>query len=389
MIRLYPKAAVLTAHHPYGGTEMMAQSLAFALSTNGYDAAIFNVNDESLQSLPALLKDPDLRLVMTTGTLPLGIGIGDRPVWDAVAPDVDFITYLIDAWPYDYVRVKPFRDYLRAWHDRSNLHLVHVEGNDARLIGDRVHHMPTGANPAPWRRGPKAHPERLMMWASTHTELAVSRFDMDFEETLAENNAWGFDAGRIRSIADALRATTITHGMSAIAEAMEMPAQALQRDEYMVALCAVDSSLKRYRRVKVVRALRDFPLDIYGRNWERYIEGNPNHRMCTANPDHNHAFSHVVQDYAGLINVDPNYGDGSNERAVSALAMGIPVANNFNLKTDPIPGCYPYHFTDESIRAAARRVLAHRGEINTPVVNTWEHQIGRLLRAIAASVVPA
>ena len=389
MIRMYPKAAVLTAHHPYGGTEMMAQSLVFALNANGYDAAIFNVNDESLQALPALLKDSDLRLVMTTGTLPLGISIGHTPIWDAVAPDVDFITYLIDAWPYDYVRVKPFRDYLSAWQGRPNLHLVHVEGNDARLIGDRVHHMPTGANPAPWRRGPKTHPERLMMWASTHTELAVSRFDMDFEETLSGNNPWGFDPTRIRQIADALRSTTLTHGMSAIAEAMDIPAPALQRDEYMVALCAVDSSLKRYRRVKVVQALRDFPLDIYGRNWERYIEGNPNHRMCTANPDHNHAFSHVVQDYAGLINVDPNYGDGSNERAVSALAMGVPVANNFNLKTDPIPGCYPYHFTDESIRAAARRVLAHRGEIISPVVNTWEHQVGKLLRAIAASAVPA
>jgi hypothetical protein len=389
MIRMYPKAAVLTAHHPYGGTEMMAQSLAYALNTNGYDAAIFNINDDSLQRLPALLQDPDVRLVMTTGTLPLAIRFGQTPVWDVLGPQVDFVTYVIDAWPYDYVRVRPFRDYLEAWRLRSNLHLAHVEGNDARIIGERVHHMPTGANPAPWRRKPKAHPDRLMMWASTHTELAVSRFDLDFEVTLTENNPWGFDPGRIRAIADGLCGTTITHGMTAISQAFEIPLQELQRDDWMVALCAVDSSLKRYRRVKVVRALEEFPLDIYGRNWERYIEGNPNHRSRSADPDHNHAFSYVVQDYAGLINVDPNYGDGSNERAVSALAMGIPVANNFNLKTDTISGCYPYHFTDESIRAAARRVLAHRGEISTPVANTWEHLVGRLLRAIAANAVAA
>ena len=47
MIRMYPKAAVLTAHHPFGGTEMMAQSLSYALNANGYDVQIININDAS------------------------------------------------------------------------------------------------------------------------------------------------------------------------------------------------------------------------------------------------------------------------------------------------------------------------------------------------------
>lgn len=383
MIRMYPKAAVLTAHHPYGGTEMMAQSLAYALNANGYDAAIFNINDESLQRLPALLQDGDLGLVMTTGTLPLGVRIGQTPIWEAIGPRVDFITYLIDAWPYDYVRVKPFRDYLAAHRRTPNLHLASLEGNDARLIGERVWHMPTGAYPAPWRRGAKAHPERLIMWASAHAELAVTPIHDDFESTLRDNNPWGFDDPAIRSIGERLRGTTITHGFTAIAEALGMAPEELGSDADLVAVSAIDSCLKRYRRVLVVRALRDFPLDIYGTNWERYIEGNPNHRMLTPNPNHNHAFSYLCQDYAGLINVDPNFGDGTNERVVSALSMGLPVANNFNLCTDALAGCYPYHFNQESIRAAARRVLAHSGPIPSPVANAWEHRVGVLLRAIA------
>lgn len=389
MIRMYPKAAVLTAHHPYGGTEMMAQSLAYALNANGFDAAIFNINDDSLHRLPALFQDPDLRLVITTGTLPLAIRFGQTPVWDVIGPEVDFVTYLIDAWPYDYVRVKPFREYLAEHRRRPNLHLASLEGNDARLIGERVHHMPTGAYPAPWRRGPKTHPDRLMMWASAHTELAVTRIHDDFESTLRDNNPWQFDESAIRAIGDRLRGTTITHGFTAIADALGMDAAELNVDAYLVAVSAIDSCLKRYRRVLVVRALRDFPLDIYGTNWGPYIEGNPNHRMLTPQPNHNHAFSYICQGYAGLVNVDPNFGDGTNERVVSALAMGVPVANNFNLRTDALPGCYPYHFTRESICAAARRVLAHDGPIPTPVANAWEHQVGGLLRQIAAPVLAA
>ena len=52
MIRLFPKAAVMTTHHPFGGTEMFAQCPCFALNANGYDAQIININDASLQRLP-------------------------------------------------------------------------------------------------------------------------------------------------------------------------------------------------------------------------------------------------------------------------------------------------------------------------------------------------
>eukprot|EP01038_Epipyxis_sp_PR26KG_P001115 gene1115-1562_t len=49
---MYPKAVVLTARHPFGGTEMMAQSLSYALNANGYDTTIVNIHDASLQGLP-------------------------------------------------------------------------------------------------------------------------------------------------------------------------------------------------------------------------------------------------------------------------------------------------------------------------------------------------
>ena len=50
MIKLYPKAVVLTNHHPFGGTEMMARSIASALVANGYDAQVLNINDHDTRA---------------------------------------------------------------------------------------------------------------------------------------------------------------------------------------------------------------------------------------------------------------------------------------------------------------------------------------------------
>jgi hypothetical protein len=383
MIRLYPKAVVLTNSHPFGGTDMMARSLAAALQANGYEAHVVNISDPDLKRHLAVLQDPDVELMITTGTLPLTLQIDHTPLWRLIPTHTDFITYIIDAWPYDHVRVPPCRDFLHDWTRMPNLHLASLERNDAQLIGARAHYFPTGAYSAPWRRGPKAHPDRLMIWASANKELAVSPLHDEFEKTIGDNNPWGLAAGRIARISEALRHTTIIHGLSAIAQAFDEPVQSLVQPQAMTALCAIDSCLKRYRRVKVARALRGMPVDFYGENWQQHVGDTASFRFCKPDPDHNHAFSHICQHYAGLVNFDPNFGHGTNERAVSALAMGVPIANNFNIRTDRATGCFPYHFSDESIRFAAERVLAFEGTITPQAEHTWEYLIRNLLADIS------
>jgi hypothetical protein len=356
MITLYPKAVVLTNSHPFGGTDMMALSLAAALQANGYEAHVVNINDADLRRHLPTLQDPQVELMITTGTLPLTLQIDQMPLWRVVAAKTDFVAYIIDAWPYDYVRVASCRDFLNDWTRMPNL-----------------------------RRGPKAFGDRLMIWASANKELAVTRFHDDFESTIVANNPWGLEPRRIATIAEALRHTTIVHGLSAVAYAFDEPVQSLVRPEAMTALCAIDSCLKRYRRVKVARALRGLPVDFYGQTWDQHVGGTESFRFCKPDPDHNHAFSHICQHYAGLVNFDPNFGHGTNERAVSALAMGIPIANNFNVRTDDAIGCFPYHFSDESIRFAAEKVLSHQGPVGIDARHTWEYLVRNLLSDIARS----
>jgi len=383
MIKLYPNAVVLTNSHPFGGTEMMARSLAGALLTNGYDPLVVNINDPDPQRYLPILQHRDVELMITTGTLPLMLQIDQTPLWRVVAPQTDYIAYVIDAWPYDYVRVAACRDFLNDWTRMPNLHVASLERNDAQLIGARAHYFPTGAYSAPRRRGPKEHPDRLMIWASANKELAVTALHDEFEKTLADNNPWGLDSGRIGTVSEALRHTTTIHGLTAVAQAFGEPVQSLARPEFMTALCAIDSCLKRYRRVKVARALRGLPVDFYGENWEQHVGDCESFRFRKPDPDHNHAFSHICQHYAGLVNFDPNFGHGTNERAVSALAMGIPIANNFNIRTDHALGCFPYHFSDESIRFAAERVLAFEGSVAPDAQHTWEYLVRQLLGEIA------
>jgi hypothetical protein len=389
MIQMYPKAVVLTNRHPFGGTEMMAQSLASALDANGYDSHIVSINDASFQGLSALLKDPQLALVMTTGTLPLQVAVGGVPIWRALAPGVQFITYIIDAWPYDAVRVEACRQFLDDWPRQPNLHLASLEANDARLIGPRAHYMPSGAYPAPRRSEPKLHPERLLIWASANKELAVTPVHDDFETTIAANNVWSLDSARIARAAEALRHTEVVHGLSAIAAALDEPIEEAMQAGALVTLCAIDSCLKRYRRVKVVKALQGLPVDIYGENWQQHVGNVASFRLLTPDPNHNHAFSYLCQHYAGFFNFDPNFGHGTNERAVSALALGTPIANNFNARTDASVGCIPYHFEDASIRHAAERLLEYDGAVPLAAENTWEYLIGKLLSEIAAEALAA
>lgn len=384
MIQMYPKAVVLTNRHQFGGTDMMAQSIASALDANGYDSHIVSIDDDSFRTLGALLADPHLSLVMTTGTLPLQINCDGLPIWRAVRADVQFVTYIIDAWPYDAVRVEACRQFLADWLRLPNLHLATPEANDARLIGPRAHYMPTGAYPAPRRRGPKLHAERLIVWASTNKELAVTPVHSAFEDTLRANNHWGLDAGRIARAAATLRETPIVHGLSAIAAALDQPLEDVVVPRALIALAALDSCLKRYRRVKVVQALTGLPVDIYGENWQQHVGDVPSFRILTPNPNHNHAFSHLCQHYAGLVNFDPNFGHGTNERAVTALALAVPIANNRNPRTDHEVGCIPYSFDDASIRAAAERLLDYRGEVPLNAEFAWEYLLGKLLGEIAA-----
>ncbi len=361
---LYPKAVVLTNAHPYGGTEMMARALAAALNLHGYEASIANVDTTSAEDCVARLIDPDLRLVMTTGTLPLMARINGKRLWDAL-PHATFLPYIIDAWPHDYLRVPALCEYMeaKARGDNPCLQMACLEANNADLIG--AHYLPSGPYPAPWRDVKRNG--RLMVWGSVGGELAQA------DLTLTE----------------ALRESPISWGIGAIAKATGESVAEIMRPERLSETAALDASLKRYRRVKVVQALKGLPVDIYGKGWEPYLSGAyqggyDTFRILTPEPDHNQAFGHICQAYAGVVNFDPNFGHGTNERAMTALAMGMPLLTNHNDRVSGLPGCSIYSFSDlpERIHDYAEQMLD--GKLEPKLDYGWDEGMGRLLAQMGA-----
>jgi hypothetical protein len=111
--------------------------------------------------------------------------------------------------------------------------------------------------------------------------------------------------------------------------------------------------------------LHEYPIDIYGKNWERYIDQKKtNLRILTPHPDINKTFSSLCQNYSGIVNMDPNWGYGTNERVVTALHYGIPVCTNRNYSFMDEPGVFQYSLISDSIKVAMNRMSENETKVN-------------------------
>jgi hypothetical protein len=105
-------------------------------------------------------------------------------------------------------------------------------------------------------------------------------------------------------------------------------------------------------------------------------------RVMQFEPDDNRSFSYICQEYAGLINIDPNWSDGTNERAVTALALGINVASNRNKMLENLDGFYQYDLSRGSIREACALALKSPCAYKYYGQFSWETVITRLMVSI-------
>jgi hypothetical protein len=96
-------------------------------------------------------------------------------------------------------------------------------------------------------------------------------------------------------------------------------------------------------------------------------------------PDDNSVFSYACQEYAGAVNIDPNWGNGTNERAITALALGVNVASNKNEMIKDIHGHYPYVLDRQSIRDACKLALDTKNVFSDLPQFSWSAVIKKLL----------
>jgi len=371
---------------------MMAASIAAALKLNGYDATVATMyTPEFGQQLAAALSESDLELVVSTGSSPLKVVLNQEGtfLWQFIPQHVLFVTIIVDALPYDF-KTSAFVSFMNDFRRRDNLIIVSYEKNIAEILsrfsGKKVYYMPTGATLAPILREQPEHPDRLMFWGSVEAELAKTDHTSDLLAVIRNNNRWNLNEQQIRKVTDIIIGADEPYALNAVARALDMPVDVMLRNQWIDELCVIDSAIKRYRRALLIESLQDFPLDIYGKNWEKYVGPSSAIRLRQPEPDHNLTFGHICQHYAGVVNIDPNWGEGTNERAITALTMGVRVATNKNKRIENVVGCYPYSLTRESIRSACSQALTGVKPVPPLADATWEYLIGKFLMEVSADI---
>ena len=128
----------------------------------------------------------------------------------------------------------------------------------------------------------------------------------------------------------------------------------------------LDHYMRSHKSVAVVTALREFPIRIYGRGWDRIAQGAPASHMFE--PGRNMADSQdLYYSRFGLIDVSPS--KGLHDRTRRAMANGSGFLSGANLEDsfadigrfDPLFFSFRTHDLPDKCAAVLRDPEAHRG----------------------------
>ena len=198
-------------------------------------------------------------------------------------------------------------------------------------LGVNWMHLPFAAFPRVTPTGERGPAQsRLCVIGTVGTELGGSPLGETLRALLDRTlQAWTGPAQR-GILADALSADD-AHAMPALTLARELgwaPEEVLVADR-LPALIALDSWVKRDRRLRAVRSLTGVPVDFFGSGWQQQLGEVPGFRHV--GEVHHDDIALLMANYAAVVNFDPNWAHGVHDRVYTAVAMGVPVVTNHNL----------------------------------------------------------
>jgi hypothetical protein len=376
------KAMILSWRHPFDAMEMMARGLANGLSAVGYLPSIVDITSkESLRSFGSL-RDPDLSLIICLGSPPLNLGVNGRPLWQEIGSQTTFVVIVCDTLPYDF-RYRNFTKYLGDCVSNEQLNLISYEKNNCTVLSDCIQkEVRFYQNPASELRLSKVarveglvgdEHTRLLFWGSADAELSKLEKESSVESTLHLVNSWGLSARRIFDLSEFLTSSECDFYVpGAISGALGSKLSDLLKEGYAEQISSVDSAVKRFRRRFLVEALEGFPVDIFGKNWEQHLPGDTTIRIKTPYPDQNVILAKYMPFYRGVVNIDPNWSYGTNERAALAVATGVPLVTNHNSVILENPAVFPYRLARGSIMNAVSDLYSGPRRFQHDTTHTWE-----------------
>jgi hypothetical protein len=379
---------IITIRHPDRVTENFADQLVAGLAAHGHPAFVA-VHGPELGAQLAAVPLAELGGVIAIGPLPLGIRIGDQPLYQLLRCPFHF--YILDTLLYDLLRFPFAAQFIAdAWNDPR---LVPVFAEkctlDAWRAGPRPlappHslYVPFAAFPEP--PGPRpAVPvqRRLLVVGSIGTELAAGTVQRELAGTLAESNAMALSGNELARVAERLLAPGARSNVVLdLFDVLQLAPRAALEPAVQAFACAADSFMKRHRRLAAAQSLRGLPVDFAGSGWQQAFGDEPSFRFL-GNLPHS-GLTRLMTFYAGLVNFDPNWEWGMHDRVYSALSVGTPVLTNANRAPAdeglPAPLVATYVPNAPALAAPAQALLDAPPAREPVRAIGWSDRVGRLL----------
>lgn len=326
-----PTVLLLASDHPLNAIEHVARHMAQGLTALGQPARVLSLPRDlaALQALPP----HQVAGAIALGPLPLAHAVRGRPLWHHLPCPVSI--YMLDAFIYDLARVPAMAAFVTDAMQDTRLGLLSPETGYrnwlAPHLGLRWQHLPFGAFPALNLAEPAAQPQaRLAVVGTIGSELGGGQQFERLDALLAAS--FPAHAPRGASWRDVAAHLCAPHAdampVRALAQALELPPTAMLTQPLLRGAIAVDSWVKRLRRLLAVQSLAGVPVDFFGTGWREVLGEVPGFRhVGTIRHDH---IARLAPHYRALLNFDPNWAGGLHDRVFTALAAGSGVVTNDN-----------------------------------------------------------
>lgn len=325
-----PVFLILSFEHPTNAVDSVAEAMAHGLRDLGVPTEVCTLP----RDLPRLAARPAEQVagILSMGSLPLSARLAGRPLWEHFPVPVS--VYLLDALIYDLARVPAMGDFLVAALQDPRLSLVSPEDGYRQWLGDalpvRWSQMAFGAFARVQPFAAPVNPQpRLCVVGTVGSELGGSPVGESLDALLERLLGGHVAPALLRRAAEALQAADADPMPAAtLCRALGWaPRQALTTD-YLKVVVAVDSWVKRDRRIAAVRSLAGVPCDFFGHGWQALLGDVPGFRHV--GQIRHEDIARLVPHYLGLVNFDPNWAHGLHDRIYTVTAMGGRVLTNTN-----------------------------------------------------------
>jgi hypothetical protein len=309
---------------PYG------RALGDGLERLGYRVTYVDVSDVDrlAGAITPEVKESDLAI--SVGAMPLRIQLDGTSIWEVVGKK--FVFYLLDPIFYDVVRVQGCLEFIQASTSSDRLIVASPDKATAGLVnsyspGSAVFSPFAGFyDPLP-RRPEQQRIERVAVIGTIGEELVGVPEEAGVEGLLQQGMHLFHSSAAVEEIVGAIEAPEGKLDLVTVAtERFGLEAERLFTREACEFFAALDSYEKRRRRLLVLDALGDLPVDFYGAGWQRFMPALPNAR--TYEPIPHDMIGEACLNYSALLNFDPNWDHGVHPRAYTALGHGCRLITN-------------------------------------------------------------